>query len=60
VLVASSGVAIYMILYTYGITGFLFFWVMIAICCYAAVVLYRITRNYLPIPKKEKIEEMED
>ena len=53
VLVASIGVAIYMILYGSGITGFLFFWVMIALCCYAVVVLYRVTRNYLVIPKKE-------
>jgi hypothetical protein len=53
VLVASIGVAIYMILYGYGITVFLFFWVMIALCGYAAVVLYRVTRNYLTIPKKE-------
>jgi hypothetical protein len=52
VLVASIGVAIYMILYMYGIAGFLFFWVMIAFCCYAVVVLYRVTRNYLTIPKK--------
>jgi len=53
VLVASIGVAIYMMLYGYGITGFLFFWVMVALGCYAVVVLYRVTRNYLTIPKKE-------
>jgi len=51
-LVASIGVAIYMILYGYGLTGFLFFWVMIACCFYAVVVLYRVTRNYITIPKK--------
>ena len=56
VLVASIGVAIYMILYGYGITGFLFFWVMIALCCYAVVVLYRVTRNYLTIPKKDSTD----
>ena len=53
VLAASIGVAIYMILYGYGIAGFLFFWVMIALCCYAVVVLYRVTRNYVTIPKKD-------
>ncbi len=56
VLVAAIGVAIYMILYTPGITGFLFFWVMIGMSCYAVVVLYRVTRNYLTIPKKEELE----
>src|SRR3982750_2407343 len=55
VLVASIGVAIYMILYGYGIAGFLFFWVIIALCCYAAVVLYRVTRNYVTIPKDKEI-----
>ena len=54
-LVASIGVAIYMILYGAGITGFLFFWVMIALCCYAVVVLYRVTRNYVTIPKNKEI-----
>jgi hypothetical protein len=56
VLVASIGVAIYMILYGYGITAFLFFWVMIALTCYAVVVLYRVTRNYLTIPKKDSTD----
>jgi len=55
VLAASIGVAIYMILYGYGIAGFLFFWVMIALCCYAVVVLYRVTRNYVTIPKDKEI-----
>ena len=56
VLVASIGVAIYMILYGIGITGFLFFWVMIAICCYAVVVLFRVTRKYLTIPKDKSTD----
>jgi len=55
VLVASIGVAIYMILYGSGITGFLFFWIMIALCLYAVVVLYRVTRNYFTIPKNKEI-----
>jgi len=46
VLVASIGVAIYMILYGSGITGFLFFWIMIALCLYAVVVLYRVSNAF--------------
>jgi hypothetical protein len=52
-LVASVGVAIYMILYMHGMAGFLFFWVLIGLSCLAFVILYRVTRNYLTIPKQE-------
>ena len=51
VLVLGVCVAIFIIFSQRGIVGFFFFWVMIALSTFAAIILYRITKNYLTIPK---------
>lgn len=52
VLVISAIAAVYIIGHMRGFSGFLFFWVMIGLSCSAFVILYRITKNYITIPKK--------
>ena len=52
VLVCGVGFAIYFILNQRGFVGFLFFWAMVGLSFFASVVLYRITKNYLTIPKR--------
>lgn len=51
VLVLGVCVAIFIIVSQRGIVGFFFFWAMIALSTFAAIILYRITKNYLTILK---------
>lgn len=53
VLVLGVYSAVYIILKWRGLSAFLFFWALVGLACFAFVILYRITKNYLTIPKKE-------
>jgi hypothetical protein len=51
VLLGGVGGAIYIIRYQRGLAAFVFFWALVALSCFAFIVLYRITKNYLTLPK---------
>ncbi|HKR00351.1 MAG TPA: zinc ribbon domain-containing protein [Pyrinomonadaceae bacterium] len=48
----SLGVAIYLLLNKRGWADFIFFWGAVAISFITFVILYKVTRNYLTIPRK--------
>lgn len=54
VLLATTAVAIKTILTESGSGGFLVFWFSVGAAIFAFVLLYRVTYNYLTIPKKLK------
>ena len=51
VLVVGLGAAIYIIINWRGLSAFVFFWTLIGLSLIAFIILYRITKNYLTIPK---------
>ncbi len=53
VLLISLGAALYIITKWRGLSAFVFFWMLIGLSYIAFVILYRITRNYIRIPRKE-------
>ena len=51
VLILSVGALIYVLPNQRGTIGFLLFWGMLGFSVFALIVQYRVTRNYLSIPK---------